>query len=75
MRMIKEAHQATTASPRSTMEYRMFNYSISQEVVVVSGKPHLTVGCYGGESTRCQPWCPKLTLCSTPLLSDPGLNG
>lgn len=40
-------------------------------VVVVSSKPHLTAGYYGEESTQCPPWCPRLTLCSTPLLSDP----
>lgn len=41
----------------------------------VSGEPHLTVGCCGGESTQCRPWCPRLTLCSTPPLSDPGQGG
>lgn len=56
----------------------VLNYSISQGVgvvVVVSSEPHLTVGCSGGESTQCRPWCPRLTLCSTPLLSDPGPGG
>lgn len=54
----------------------VLNYSISHGVgVVVSSEPHLTVGCSGGESTQCRPWCPRLTLCSTPLLSDPGPGG
>lgn len=40
-------------------------------VEAVSSKPHSTVGYCGEESTQCPPWCPRLTLCSTPLLSDP----
>lgn len=59
-------------------EWRVLNHhltSISKVVIVVSVKPHWTAGCCEVESTQCQPWCPRLILCSTPLLSDPGPGG
>lgn len=38
-------------------------------------KPRLIGGCYAGESRPCRPSCPRLTLCSTPRLLDPGPDG
>lgn len=48
------------------------SFSCAADGTAMVGEPHWTGGCCGGESTRCPPWCPRLTLCSTPQPSDPG---
>lgn len=39
------------------------------------GTPRLTAGCCEEVSTLYRPWCPRLSLCSTPRLSGPGPVG
>lgn len=71
-----------TAQWKQVLTLQILQVSAKNECMCITwvlevgkGKPHLTVGCCEGESTHSRPWCPRSSLCSTPLLSDPGPGG